>query len=116
MKNMFPNLHINVLFQAEGCAPIVAEIQIHHEDVLAVTKQDHKLYEVIRAKSIAALAGAKQNITINQVVEETEVIKAKDAELAALREEIERLRKGGHGQGVDSIGGAGINAARSLRR
>ena len=49
----FPNLHVNVLFRAEGCAPIVAEIQIHHERVLAVSKQDHKLYEVIRAESMA---------------------------------------------------------------
>ena len=58
-KFTFPNLHINVLFQAGGgAALIVAEIQIHHEAVLAVSKQDHKLYEVIRADSIAALAGA----------------------------------------------------------
>ena len=65
MKNMFPNLHINVLFQAEGCTPIVAEIQIHHERVLAVTKQDHKLYEVTRAHSIAALV---KNTVVNVTV------------------------------------------------
>ena len=58
-RTEFPNLHANVLFRAgAGFAPIVAEIQVHHAGVLAVSKQDHKLYEVIRAKPIAALAGA----------------------------------------------------------
>ena len=55
-ETQFPNLHINVLFQAEGCAPIVAEIQVHHAKVLALAKSGHKLYEVTRAPSIDALA------------------------------------------------------------
>ena len=35
-KMTFPNIHLNVLFQAEGCAPILAEIQIHHDEVQAL--------------------------------------------------------------------------------
>ena len=52
--------HVNVLFQADGCAPIVAEIQVHHEQVKAVNDQDHKLYEIIRAESMDAAAPAKR--------------------------------------------------------
>ena len=51
-RRIFPNLHLNVLFQADGCAPLVSEVQIHLRDVLALNKQDHKLYEVKRASSI----------------------------------------------------------------
>ena len=123
-KNMFPNLHINVLFQADGCAPIVAEVQVHHERVLAVAKQDHKLYEVVRAESIAALAGAGRSITIQQVMDETEALKAMGAELAELREQLRRHEDGGVKEGPnigagdrggEEPGGAGINAARALR-
>jgi hypothetical protein len=63
-ETQFPNLHINVLFQAEGCAPIVAEIQVHHAQVLALAKSGHKLYEVTRAPSIDALAGRGGRVTI----------------------------------------------------
>jgi ABC-type branched-subunit amino acid transport system substrate-binding protein len=52
---VFPNLHLNVLFRAEGCAPMIAEIQLHLHDVLALAKQDHKLYEVKRAAGIGDL-------------------------------------------------------------
>ena len=52
---VFPNLHLNVLFETECCAPIVAEIQLHLHDVLVLTKQDHMLYEVKRAASIEKL-------------------------------------------------------------
>ena len=85
MRTEFPNLHFNVLFQAgAGFAPIVAEIQVHHEAVLRVAKQDHKLYEVIRADSIAALAGAGgATVVVNQVDEEA--LKAQAEENAELR-------------------------------
>ena len=49
-----PNLHANVLFRAPGCAPIVAEVQVHHEGVLGVAKQDHKLYFVARTSTFGA--------------------------------------------------------------
>ena len=80
---MFPNLHINVLFEAPGCAPIVAEVQIHHEAVLAVSKQDHKLYEIKRAKSIAALAGRSGAVTV--VVKDEKKLAALAAEVATLK-------------------------------
>ena len=75
--------------------------------------------------------------TLGRVAGETEALKAKDAELAenkaeleakdarlaALEEEIKRLREGaagGDGKADDvrspsGVGGAGINAARALR-
>ena len=52
----FPNIHTNVLFRAAGCPPLVAEIQVHLEDVHALAQQDHRLYEVARATSIGDLA------------------------------------------------------------
>ena len=59
--------------------------------MLALSKSGHKLYEVTRAKDIAALV-KKQNITIKQVVSETEALEAKDAELAENAAIIARLR------------------------
>jgi hypothetical protein len=53
-RTTFPNLHANVLFRAPGCAPIVAEVQVHHEGVLGVAKQDHKLYFVARTSTFGA--------------------------------------------------------------
>ena len=125
-RSVFPNLHVNLLFQAgDGFAPLVAEVQIRLRSVLPLTLSSHKLYEVVRAESIAALAGAGRSITINQqqvvTVDETEALKAKDAELAAmgaelaaLREENGRLRAS-TGSDAAAAGGAGLNAARSLR-
>ena len=72
--------------------PIVAEIQVRLRSVLPLTLSSHKLYEVVRAESIAALAGAGRSITINQVMDETEALKAKDAELAAMGAELAALR------------------------
>ena len=122
-KNMFPNLHINMLFQAEGCAPIVAEVQVHHERVLEMLKQDHKLYEVTRAKSMAAVAAGKgagvETVTvIDKLVEKNTQL---EAEIAALRAATSAKELGGGevrpvaGTAV-SPGGAGINAVRSLQR
>ena len=84
---MFPNLHINVLFQAEGCAPIVAEVQIHHEEVQIVAQQEHKLYEVKRAKTIAELRHSLVVLSKSGGEETATVARKddKDAELAALR-------------------------------
>ena len=104
-KFTFPNLHVNLLFQADGCAPVVAEVQVRLRSVLPLTLSSHKLYEVVRAESIAALAGAGRSISIQQqqvvTVDETEALKAKDAELAAkdaenaaLREQLRLLRDG----------------------
>ena len=45
-------MHINLLFEAKNCAPIVCELQIHHANVLAIQKQSHKLYEIARAETI----------------------------------------------------------------
>ena len=45
----FPDIHVNVLYQADGCAAIVAEVQFHLQPVQALMKHDHNLYEVIRA-------------------------------------------------------------------
>ena len=96
-KQEYPNLHVNVLFQAEGCAPIVAEIQVHHAGVLTVSKQDHKLYEVTRAKSIAALATNKRS--------------GGGARRGSFSHHRQEQRRGGEGV----VGGAGMNAARRLR-
>ena len=120
-KFTFPNLHVNVLFQADGCAPLVAEVQVRLRSVLPLTLSSHKLYEVVRAESIAALAGAGRSITIQQVMDETEALKAKDAELAAMGAELAALREeAGKTDDVrppaaEGATGAGLNAARALR-
>ena len=84
-RTEFPNLHINVLFQAEGCAPIVAEIQIHHKKVKKVNDQDHKLYEVIRAETINALSSSVK-VT---VIENKDTVKKHDT-LKKKHEDLER--------------------------
>lgn len=58
---IFPNIHINVLFDGgKNCAPLLAEIQIHHNTVLNINKEQHKLYEIVRAADIEAVAGNKK--------------------------------------------------------
>jgi len=112
-RTEFPNLHINVLFRAgDGFAPIVAEVQIHHERVLAVSKQDHKLYEVVRAKSMAAVAAGKGGgeTVLIQKEKATDREKALEDDVEQLRAENAALRAA-----AAPAGGAGINAARSLR-
>jgi len=89
----FANLHINVLFRAgDGFAPIVAEIQVHHREMLELSKSGHKLYEVIRAGSIAALAGKGATLVVAQggtAALEAEN-KAQADEIAQLRKELQR--------------------------
>ena len=55
VERVFPNLHLNVLFKADECAPMVAEVQLHLHEVLELAKQDHKLFEVKRAEKIGDL-------------------------------------------------------------
>ena len=51
-----PNIHMNLLFTAEGSLPIVCELQIQHERVmLELAPIQHKYYEVRRAADIDAL-------------------------------------------------------------
>ena len=51
-----PNIHMNLLFAAEGSLPIVCELQIQHERVmLELAPIQHKYYEVRRAADINAL-------------------------------------------------------------
>jgi len=46
---------MNVLFTADGCPPIVAEIQIKQDGLMKLEDEDHMLYEIVRSDSIAAL-------------------------------------------------------------
>ena len=51
-----PNIHMNLLFTAEGSLPIVCELQIQHERVmLELAPVQHKYYEIRRAADIDAL-------------------------------------------------------------
>ena len=55
----FPNLHLTVLFHAESCSPIVAEIQIHHEKILQIAKQDPAiLFEVAQVHTAKGSYGS----------------------------------------------------------
>ena len=51
----FPNIHINAIFKADRCAPIVVELQVHHKEVMQLGERDHKLYEIKRAKTVEEL-------------------------------------------------------------
>ena len=51
-----PNIHMNLLFTAEGSLPVVCELQIQHERVmLELAPIQHKYYQVRRAADIHAL-------------------------------------------------------------
>lgn len=45
------NLHVNVLFEAPSCLPIVAEIQVHHHELLELQHANHKLYKIQRIQN-----------------------------------------------------------------
>ena len=46
---------MNLMFEAEGCSPLICEIQIHHARILELQEESHLLYEVVRATSMEAL-------------------------------------------------------------
>jgi hypothetical protein len=54
-----PHLLLNVWCNVPGVQHmrIIAEIQIHYGPVLEIGKGDHKLYEIVRAKSMASMLG-----------------------------------------------------------
>jgi hypothetical protein len=125
--DVFANLHINVLFQAEGCAPLVAEIQIHDNKLLSISKQSHKLYEIIRAKSMLAAArgrGSSGRSTMGGGAAAL-TISTLQTNLEKKDEEIERLKamvaRGGGAQGARSLkkgknGGGGTGSGAKARR
>ena len=98
--------------------------------MLAIGKQEHKLYEVTRATSMAAVAagrgGGGGTTTVGtitkdnnpELIAENEQLKA---EIAALRAASTKERGGevrpaaGTAAAVAAAGGSGTNAARSLR-
>lgn len=54
-----PNIHMNVLFTAQGSLPIVCELQIQHKKVmLEMSPIQHKYYEIRRAADVAGLVSA----------------------------------------------------------
>jgi hypothetical protein len=55
----FPDIMLNILYAVPGVkrTPIIAEVQIHHVDILRIGKDDHKLYEIVRTGNIWGIRG-----------------------------------------------------------
>ena len=69
----FPNLHVNILHQSPNCAPMVCEVQIHLSAVLEGAKQDHRLYEIVRAAAVDALVEQGAYDTIRRLSTERRI-------------------------------------------
>jgi hypothetical protein len=93
----FPDLHVNVVFQARGASPIVAEIQIHDEEIRQIANQSHRLYEIIRADSMSDVVkndgvGMVTAIKVDdlEVVERLSSLEADHAQLKRKQEQAEK--------------------------
>ena len=65
-KPIPPDMLLNALFAVEGHAPVVVEVQIHLEHILHIKEEEqHFVYELCRAKSIAAIAETARKHTAN---------------------------------------------------
>eukprot|EP00957_Ditylum_brightwellii_P063373 4810343-Ditylum_brightwellii.AAC.1 len=101
-----PDMLMNITLNVEGCMPMPAEIQVHHEEILELKEsKDHLLYEIYRADSISSLQGSGQasNNTkiIKKVLEEKDNLLKENAKVMeqnakSLKEkdrEIEKLKQ-----------------------
>jgi len=79
-----PDMLMNIILNVDGCMPIPAEIQVHHEEILILKEtKTHLLYEIYRAKSIEDLRGSAQASNAQLTAKDDEF----DAKLAAKDDE-----------------------------
>mmetsp|Transcript_22642 Transcript_22642/g.33329 ORF Transcript_22642/g.33329 Transcript_22642/m.33329 type:complete len:318 (+) Transcript_22642:2-955(+) len=73
-----PDMLMNITLNVEGCMPMPAEIQVHHEVILELKEsRDHLLYEIYRAESISSLQGAGQASNNTKIIKKILEEKAK---------------------------------------
>ena len=117
-----PDMLMNAVLDVDGAMSMPAEIQVHHEEILELKESKvHLLYEIARAKSIkdlrgggggdGAAAAAPSAAKGSGNGRRFEVL---ESEIARLKEEVERLKRGDSNSSGGGGGGGGGGSSRTL--
>eukprot|EP00957_Ditylum_brightwellii_P130697 9970596-Ditylum_brightwellii.AAC.1 len=89
-----PDMLINVILNVEGCIPMPAEIQVHHEEILELKESKmHLLYDIYWAESIKSLQGqghaSNDTNIMKKVVEENDkLLEEKNRKIEILEQKL----------------------------